>query len=84
MPKKTYIPADEARPASPDRRHVGGAGVHDSGTARRRRGKLHAQALTGPVDGVLKKVMEEAGETALAAKGRGGVGDVVVGGRPCA
>lgn len=68
MPKKTYIPADEARPAS----QIGATleALASTIAARRDAGEesYTHRLLTGPVDGVLKKVMEEAGETALAAK----------------
>ncbi len=68
MSDKTYLPADETPPAS----QIGATLEALAATiaARRDAGEesYTHRLLAGPADGVLKKVMEEAGETALAAK----------------
>lgn len=65
---KTYIPAGETPPASP----IGATLESLSGAiaARREAGEesYTHRLLSGSVDDVLKKIMEEAGEVALAAK----------------
>ena len=68
MSDKTYLPAGETPPAS----QIGATLEALAATiaARRDAGEesnTH-RLLAGPADDVLKKVMEEAGETALAAK----------------
>ena len=68
MSDKTYLPAGETPPAS----QIGATLEALAATiaARRDAGEesyTHG-LLAGPADDVLKKVMEEAGETALAAK----------------
>ena len=68
MSDKTYLPADETPPAS----QIGATLEALAATiaARRDAGEesYTHRLLAGPADDVLKKVMEEAGETALAAK----------------
>ena len=68
MSQKTYIPAGETPPAS----QIGATLEALAATiaARRDAGEesYTHRLLAGPADDVLKKVMEEAGETALAAK----------------
>lgn len=68
MVNKTFIPAGEAAPAS----QIGATMEALAATIGARRGADEAsythRLLTGSVDTVLKKVMEEAGEVALAAK----------------
>lgn len=68
MSDKTYLPAGETPPAS----QIGAALEALAATiaARRDAGEesYTHRLLAGPADDVLKKVMEEAGETALAAK----------------
>ena len=68
MSDKTYLPAGETPPAS----QIGATLEALAATiaARRDAGEesYTHRLLAGPADGVLKKVMEEAGETALAAK----------------
>ena len=61
MSDKTYLPAGETPPASQ---------IAATIAARRDAGEesYTHRLLAGPADDVLKKVMEEAGETALAAK----------------
>ena len=65
---KTYLPAGEVPPAS----QIGATLEALAATiaARREAGEesYTHRLLSGPADEVLKKVMEEAGETALAAK----------------
>lgn len=80
MSQKTYIPSGEMPPSS----QIGATFEALAATiaARREAGEesYTYRLLTGSPDGVLKKVMEEAGETALAAEGRGVVGVLVAGG----
>ena len=68
MSQKTYIPSGEMPPSS----QIGATfeALAASIAARREAGEesYTYRLLTGSPDGVLKKVMEEAGETALAAK----------------
>ncbi len=68
MTQKTYFPSGEMQPAS----QIGATLEALAGTiaARREAGNesYTCRLLSGPVDDVLKKVMEEAGEVALAAK----------------
>lgn len=68
MSKKYYIPADEQAPASP----IGSTleALVSTIEARREAGEdsYTYRLLTGKTDTLLKKVMEEAGEVALAAK----------------
>ena len=68
MSDKTYLPAGETPPAS----QIGATLEALAATiaARREAGEesYTHRLLAGPADDVLKKVMEEAGETALAAK----------------
>ena len=68
MSDKTYLPAGETPPAS----QIGATLEALAATiaARRDAGEesYTHRLLAGPADDVLKKVMEEAGETALAAK----------------
>ena len=68
MSDKTYLPAGETPPAS----QIGATLEALAATiaARRDAGEesYTHRLLSGPADEVLKKVMEEAGETALAAK----------------
>ena len=68
MSDKTYLPAGETPPAS----QIGATLEARAATiaARRDAGEesYTHRLLAGPADDVLKKVMEEAGETALAAK----------------
>lgn len=68
MAQKTYVPEGEAAPAS----QVGATleALVATIAARREAGaeSYTHRLLVGDVDGVLKKVMEEAGEVALAAK----------------
>lgn len=68
MSNKTFIPAGETPPAS----QIGATLEALAGTiaARREAGEesYTHRLLSGPADEVLKKIMEEAGETALAAK----------------
>ena len=68
MSQKTYIPSGEMPPSS----QIGATFEALAATiaARREAGEesYTYRLLTGSPDGVLKKVMEEAGETALAAK----------------
>lgn len=68
MSDKTYFPAGEVPPAS----QIGATLEALAATiaARREAGEesYTHRLLSGPADEVLKKVMEEAGETALAAK----------------
>ena len=68
MSDKTYLPAGETPPAS----QIGAPLEALAATiaARRDAGEesYTHRLLAGPADDVLKKVMEEAGETALAAK----------------
>ena len=68
MSDKTYLPAGEVPPAS----QIGATLEALAATiaARREAGEesYTHRLLSGPADEVLKKVMEEAGETALAAK----------------
>ena len=68
MSDKTYLPAGETPPAS----QIGATLEALAATiaARRAAGEesYTHRLLAGPADDVLKKVMEEAGETALAAK----------------
>ena len=68
MSEKTYRPAGEVPPAS----QIGATLEALAATiaARREAGEesYTHRLLSGPADEVLKKVMEEAGETALAAK----------------
>ncbi len=68
MSRKTYIPAGEVPPVS-----QAGATLEALASAiaaRREAGEesYTYRLLSGPADDVLKKVMEEAGEVALAAK----------------
>lgn len=76
MVNKTFIPEGEAAPAS----QIGATLEALAATIAARRDADEAsytyRLLTGNVDGVLKKVMEESGEVALAAK------DVEAGRRP--
>ena len=63
---KTYTPANEEAPVSQI-----GASLEALATAiaaRRGTGSYTDSLLSGPVDAPLKKLMEEAGEVALAAK----------------
>lgn len=68
MVSKTFIPEGEAAPAS----QIGATLEALAATIAARRDADEAsytyRLLTGNVDGVLKKVMEESGEVALAAK----------------
>lgn len=68
MSQKTYLPSGETPPAS----QIGATLEALAATiaARREAGpeSYTYRLLSGPADDVLKKVMEEAGETALAAK----------------
>lgn len=68
MSQKTYIPSDQNPPAS----HIGATieALADTIAARRSAGEesYTYRLLSGSADDVLKKVMEEAGEVALAAK----------------
>ena len=68
MSQKTYIPSGETVLSS----QIGATFEALAATiaARREAGEesYTSRLLTGSPDGVLKKVMEEAGETALAAK----------------
>ena len=68
MVNKTFIPEGEAVPAS----QIGATLEALAATIAARRDADEAsytyRLLTGSVDGVLKKVMEESGEVALAAK----------------
>ena len=68
MSDKTYLPAGETPPAS----QIGATleALAATFAARRDAGEesYTHRLLAGPADDVLKKVMEEAGETALAAK----------------
>ena len=68
MSDKTYLPAGETPPAS----QIGATLEALAATiaARRDAGEesYTHRLLAGPADDVLKKVMEEAGETALAAR----------------
>ena len=68
MPIKTYLPENEQPPASP----IGATLEALAATIAARRdadeGSYTHRLLTDSPDTVLKKVMEEAGETALAAK----------------
>lgn len=68
MVNKTFIPEGEAAPAS----QIGATLEALAATIAARRNADEAsytyRLLTGNVDGVLKKVMEESGEVALAAK----------------
>ena len=68
MPDKTYLPAGEVPPAS----QIGATLEALAATIAERREageeSYTHRLLAGPADDVLKKVMEEAGETALAAK----------------
>ena len=68
MVNKTFIPEGEAAPAS----QIGATLEALAATIAARRDADEAsytyRLLTGNVDGVLKKVMEESGEVALAAK----------------
>ena len=68
MVNKTFIPEGEAVPAS----QIGATLEALAATIAARRDADEAsytyRLLTGNVDGVLKKVMEESGEVALAAK----------------
>ena len=68
MSDKTYLPAGETPPAS----QIGATLEALAATiaARRDAGEesYTHRLLSGPADEVLKKIMEEAGETALAAK----------------
>ena len=68
MTEKTYIPEGEAAPAS----QIGATLEALAATIAARREaddtSYTHRLLTGNVDAVLKKVMEEAGEVALAAK----------------
>lgn len=68
MSQKTYVASDEIPPAS----HIGATleALGATIAARREAGEesYTYRLLSGSVDDVLKKVMEEAGEVALAAK----------------
>ncbi len=68
MTRKTYIPEGEAAPSS----QIGATmeALASTIAARRDAGEesYTYRLLSGNVDGVLKKVMEESGEVALAAK----------------
>ncbi|MEG1492737.1 MAG: phosphoribosyl-ATP diphosphatase [Gordonibacter sp.] len=68
MSQKTYLPTDETPPPS----HIGATleALASTIATRREAGEesYTHRLLTGSVDDVLKKVMEEAGEVALAAK----------------
>ncbi|MDN4508035.1 phosphoribosyl-ATP pyrophosphatase [Gordonibacter sp. RACS_AR49] len=68
MSDKTYLPAGEVPPAS----QIGATLEALAATIAERREageeSYTHRLLSGPADEVLKKVMEEAGETALAAK----------------
>ena len=68
MSDKTYLPAGEVPPAS----QIGATLEALAATIAERREageeSYTHRLLAGPADDVLKKVMEEAGETALAAK----------------
>ncbi len=68
MSQKTYIPEGEVAPAS----QIGATLEALAATIAARRDADESsytyRLLTGSVDGVLKKVMEESGEVALAAK----------------
>ena len=68
MSDKTYLPAGETPPASQIGATLGALAATIA--ARRDAGEesYTHRLLAGPADDVLKKVMEEAGETALAAK----------------
>ena len=68
MVDKTYIPEGEVPPASQIGATLEALGATIA--ARREADEMSYthRLLTGSVDGVLKKVMEEAGEVALAAK----------------
>lgn len=68
MSKKTYVPEGQQVPAS----QIGATMESLAATIAARKeageGSYTYRLLNGNVDGVLKKVMEEAGEVALAAK----------------
>ncbi|MEG0070802.1 MAG: phosphoribosyl-ATP diphosphatase [Raoultibacter sp.] len=68
MSQKTFVPNGEVPPSS----QIGATLESLASTIAARRGADGAsythRLLTGPADEPLKKVMEEAGETALAAK----------------
>ncbi|MVM54216.1 phosphoribosyl-ATP pyrophosphatase [Gordonibacter urolithinfaciens] len=68
MSDKTYLPAGEVPPAS----QIGATLEALAATIAERREageeSYTHRLLSGPADEVLKKIMEEAGETALAAK----------------
>lgn len=68
MSKKTYVPEGQAAPAS----QIGATMESLAETIAARKdageGSYTYRLLNGNVDNVLKKVMEEAGEVALAAK----------------
>ena len=68
MSDKTYLPAGETPPAS----QIGATLEALAATIAERREageeSYTHRLLSGPADEVLKKIMEEAGETALAAK----------------
>ena len=71
MSKKTYVPKDQVAPSS----QIGATMEALAATIADRRGageeSYTYRLIHGNVDAVLKKVMEEAGEVALAAKDGG-------------
>lgn len=68
MVDKTYIPEGEVPPASQIGATLEALGATIAARREAGEGSYTYRLLTGSVDGVLKKVMEEAGEVALAAK----------------
>lgn len=68
MVDKTYIPEGEVAPASQIGATLEALGATIAARRESDEASYTHRLLTGNVDGVLKKVMEEAGEVALAAK----------------
>ncbi len=68
MVDKTYIPEGEVPPASQIGATLEALGATIAARREADEASYTHRLLTGSVDGVLKKVMEEAGEVALAAK----------------
>lgn len=68
MVDKTYIPEGEVPPASQIGATLEALGATIAARREADEASYTHRLLTGSVDGVLKKVMEEAGEVSLAAK----------------
>ena len=68
MTEKTYVPEGEVAPSSQIRATMEALAATIAARREAGEGSYTYRLLSGSVDDVLKKVMEEAGEVALAAK----------------